>query len=47
MDYLLAALSVMGSENERAMARKKLAEQFGQSQDFYFYYKKYFYRQYN
>lgn len=46
MNYLLAALSVIGTEKERSMAREKLAAQFGRSQDLYFYYKKYYYRQY-
>jgi hypothetical protein len=45
-NYLLAALSVIGTDSEREFSRGILAKQFGQSKDYYSYYKKYFYKHY-
>lgn len=46
INYLLAALSVIGTEQERLLARKHLAQIWGESGDYYYYYKKYYYKRY-
>ena len=45
-NYLFAVLSVIGTGTERALARKRLSEVWGDSGDYYFYYKKYYFKQY-
>lgn len=46
-DYLLALLSVVGTEGEQAFARGQLSKQFGNSEDYYYYYKKFYYGKYS
>jgi hypothetical protein len=38
LQYLLAVLTVIGTEEEQAMARRRLAEKFGRSNDLYHYF---------
>jgi len=47
INHLLALLSVVGTENEQSFARKHLSQRFGDSQDYYHYYKKFYYEKYS
>jgi hypothetical protein len=45
-NYLLAALSIIGTEEEQSAAKQHLSGILGESRDHYFYYKKYYHRKY-
>jgi len=47
IDYLLALLSVLGSEEEQSFARSHLSREFGDHQEYYQYYKRFYYERYS